>query len=173
MDLHKIWLKKIFFLLSYIGSKANIPDDVVHSYVRYAGKLRNNSGATNKTRWLQGLVVSTYETAPANLATKTEAEVMCEVLYINGWVLWHNSSSFKEGRSSNLRSYAKLSEMLRDHYSTPDTKDWDETAMRQWIRGSMSEMVDLYLNIREPGKTVKAKWDQIEKELKDVYKGLE
>lgn len=59
----------------------------VGRYVLYAGKpmpVSVRGGARqSKKSWMEGLVISQKKT-------------MCEVLYLNGWVLWHAEASFEK-----------------------------------------------------------------------------
>jgi hypothetical protein len=52
--------------------------------------------------------------------------VMCEVLYENGWVIWHEKDIFANPTepSSNLYWYAEFDEMIRHHTGRADVSDW-------------------------------------------------
>jgi hypothetical protein len=89
-----------------ITSKKDGP--FVGGYVLYAGKSVL-AGRSAGTRWLHGVIVSMHDDVGGGTP-------MCEVLYWNGWVLWHLASSFSlEGRfnrRSNLKFFPTATQML-------------------------------------------------------------
>ncbi len=79
-------------------------------YVLYAGQSKFVSASRNQPRpQLQGIVVS-------EKATSDGKRHMCEVLYMNGWVIWHNKESFSKrvSRTAKLLAFEKLSDMLKN-----------------------------------------------------------
>lgn len=72
----------------------------------YSGK-----SDSNRRQQLQGIVISERN-------TRDGKKTMCEVLYINGWVVWHNKQSFEEQQQANRRSsltiFTNLPDMLKN-----------------------------------------------------------
>lgn len=80
------------------NDKAN---ELVGTFVLYSGRGRQ-VGA--QRRWMQGIIIS---------ERKKRSTKMCEVLYLNGWVIWHDSAMFaQKTRSSNIFHYDTFEEML-------------------------------------------------------------
>jgi hypothetical protein len=102
-------------LLKRCGKVSN-EENMTGMFVLYSG--RSNLRSMDK-RWLEGIVISTQT---------NNRKMMCEVLYINGWVMWHDKSLFSARRSSNLRCFWNYEEMLeaRDNPGTAGSSlvDW-------------------------------------------------
>lgn len=108
-----------------------------HSFVLYAGK-RITGGNHN---WMEGIVI--------HEENGSDGALMCEVLYINGWVIWHKFSSFvkisDKKRTTLLMIAQNLPQMVRFLLNLP-TDMSDEDVMVQWMMDEMdifSQCVEL------------------------------
>ena len=92
-----------------------------------------------------------------------------QVLYMNGWVLWHSATSFSNSRrSSNLRWYNNLSELVKDSPSFQDVFA-DGTVLSKWVYRSLSDMYGWYI---DSGDAPKNQFWKLLTELGAVYKGV-
>jgi hypothetical protein len=105
---------------------------------------------------------------------------MCEVLYTNGWVIWHNKASFTEktsSRTARLLAFRTLPEMLGNtaeyilSNTNPDAPQ--EDPVEHWIR-SMEEFQQI-LNTgerRQSADSVRARLKALVQGMKEVYNGF-
>jgi len=144
-------------------------------YVLYSGKgqiVRTSSNSGSRPQ-LQGIVLAEHKTSDRK-------KVMCEVLYTNGWVIWHNKASFTEktsSRTARLLAFRTLPEMLGNtaeyilSNTNPDAPQ--EDPVEHWIR-SMEEFQQI-LNTgerRQSADSVRARLKALVQGMKEVYNGF-
>jgi hypothetical protein len=85
---------------------------------------------------------------------------------MNGWVLWHDAISLdNKKRSSNLRWYSSLSELVSDSKNLNSADNY----LRAWVSGTLSDMYYWFLQ----SGNVQKKCNQIAAALNDVYEGFD
>jgi predicted dehydrogenase len=144
-------------------------------YVLYSGKgqiVRTSSNYGSRPQ-LQGIVLAEHKTS-------NRKKVMCEVLYTNGWVIWHNKASFTEktsSRTARLLAFRTLTDMLRNtaEYVMSNTNPDEplEDPLEHWIR-SMEEFQQI-LNTgerRQGADAVRARLQALVRDMKTVYNGF-
>jgi hypothetical protein len=135
----------------------------VGKYVLYAGKtsssnhrLLDAAGNLSPKRWMEGIIISHDATTS-----------MCEVLYMNGWVIWHDTGHFGTTRSTNLKLYDTFSQLLQG-------MDPGMTLQR-WVEGM--NVFEYFIGQRVKAKHVSGEnrrnaLDAIVQDMKGLYKGL-
>jgi hypothetical protein len=151
----------------------------------------NLTGKRKSRHWIQGVVVSVHgETS------------MCEVLYTNGWVVWHRQASFEQKdarqlpaatrrtRNSsavrNLQAFDSLEDMLAfAHFERSGGYIPEGESFLHWVQGA--EIFGTYLSCRQhaeaasmPGsrrtlanrQVIRARAEKLVKDLRETYRGL-
>jgi hypothetical protein len=121
-------------------------DSKVGWYVLYCGRGRQLG---QERRWLEGIVLSTQESSAASSGT-----MMCEVLYVNGWVIWHDAATITGKRSANIQWFEKFDDMMKM------SRGWDR---EKWLQNA--RMFDHL----KSGPKQKENLKQLGEELFDMY----
>lgn len=96
-----------------------------------------------------------------------------QVLYMNGWVLWHNARSFVNAkRGANLCWYPNFTEMLVDENPAVYKA---ENALEAWVGDPSSWNIGAfwtYINSAPSADGKKQNVQTLVGELKKLYKGF-
>ncbi len=104
---------------------------------------------------MEGIIISTGD------------NYMVEVLYANGWVIWHDSNLFNDRRSSNLRMCGKFTDLLEA--MEPGL------TLQAWVEKTRMYEYSIRLQSRGSGASYSrtSVLDTIVREMQNIYDGFE
>jgi len=156
---------RLVLVRDLLGKAGEIADgSLVGSYVLYAGNAQALQHRQHRAmlaasgsvkRWMEGIIISTGD------------DDMVELLYANGWVIWHDSKLFSDRRGSNLRLCGKFTELLEAMEPGLTLQAWAEK----------TRMYEYSIRLQSRGSGASSSrnsvLDNIVQEMRGIYDGFE
>jgi hypothetical protein len=156
---------RLVLVRDLLGRAGKIEDgSLVGSYVLYAGNaqaLQNRrhramlAASGSVKRWMEGIIISTGD------------DDMVEVLYANGWVIWHDRKLFNDRRDSNLKLRGEFTELLEAMEPGLTLQAWvEKTRMYEYS-------IRLQSRGSRASRSRNSVLDTIVREMQGIYDGFE